>query len=260
MVRNALSSPPCLTNGKRRQIMNTALAQQPRLNLAGKLVSELPDRLVWSKTGFEAGLSLDQIIRWKELQRQAGKGSFYWGVGNKPSDANLSLLSQYSPSIPILFSKQKNQSASPNERPIDLWTHFINGKQERPLPDGVAITSAAMKSGKPKPCHYALVCHSDDRLEIRRGIGFDVGEYRNLTGGTPIGNSQVTSAIERRPAGMHCRLYNEGFWATLRKPYAVKLTQPIRLTGAQVEEQRQMLQSTVTIVSDLMNFLTRIRR
>ena len=49
-----------------------------------------PKVFCWSKIGPEAGLTLDQIIRWKELQRSLSGGIFFWGVGGTPSQEKQS--------------------------------------------------------------------------------------------------------------------------------------------------------------------------
>ena len=40
------------------------------------------DAFVWTKMGVESGEDLAKIIRRKESERIAGRGIFWWGIGN----------------------------------------------------------------------------------------------------------------------------------------------------------------------------------
>jgi hypothetical protein len=66
-------------NGKRgRSLMNVA-SSTPTVDFRGS------DELIcWTRMQSEAGQQLDAIMSRKELERRAGGGIFFWGVGNPP--------------------------------------------------------------------------------------------------------------------------------------------------------------------------------
>jgi len=52
----------------------------------------IPDQFVWTKMQTNAGESLENIIRRKELERKAGNGIFWWGVGESKGPAIKKLI------------------------------------------------------------------------------------------------------------------------------------------------------------------------
>jgi hypothetical protein len=46
-----------------------------------------PAAFVWTKIQAEAGETLDRILGRKELERLAGNGSFWWGIGESKARA-----------------------------------------------------------------------------------------------------------------------------------------------------------------------------
>ena len=71
-----------------------------------------PDRFVWTKIQAEAGEPIQNILRRKELERRAGNGLFWWGIGESKGAA-IGELIQTDPSPAVLFSIMRSAAAPP---------------------------------------------------------------------------------------------------------------------------------------------------
>jgi hypothetical protein len=219
---------------------------------------QLPEALVWSKVGPEAGLTVDAILRWKELQRQLGDGLFFWGIGTSIKSGKVAQVHRRCGHASVLFSIQPSAAKASDQNPsaICLWSHFIDGVgREQPVPNGACVTS---KAGNGKSKHYALICKTSTPLRIRRDIDFDVGAYKNLDGGA-IGNSQVTAVIEKCEPPKKVRAYPIGFMASLDQPYVATLTKPKLLTQSQAAQQRALMNSGNINIEQFGAFLSDLR-
>ena len=149
----------------------------------------------WSRMQTEAGQRLESIVDRKELERRAGKGVFLWGVGNAPPLIAGTLARAGLP-IRVIFSIMKSRPKLVDVRPskVVVWRRYIDASGvERDLPPHTLVTSRAETDTGPKRAHYALMCYSQDPLELRvGGATFDSTAFRNAGGtGAPVGNSQV---------------------------------------------------------------------
>ncbi|MFB6460850.1 hypothetical protein [Bradyrhizobium tunisiense] len=192
------------------------------------------DELVcWSRMQSEAGQSLAQIIERKEHERLAGKGLFFWGVGNAPSASINSLARMLTP-VSVIFSimkgKPKQIDASPSRTLV--WRRYIDlFGIERDLPEHVLVTSRGATKSASKKRHYALMCHREMPLEIQRGCSFDASAYRNVSSaGGPVGSSQVTALLRRVSAQSSSSDYEINLTAQLTGSYWVRLSCPTLLT------------------------------
>lgn len=202
--------------------------------------------LCWTRMQSEAGQGLEEIIARKEAERQAGTGLFFWGVGNAPATA-IRTLARCEIAVPVIFSIMKSRPKPADVAPeaTVAWTRFIDAHGvERPLPDHVLVTSRRDSAGGPKQTHFALMCFSEEPLELRRGTSFDHCAYRNAGGlGAPVGASQVTALLQqlREPA---TGSYEVNLQAMLTGSYWVKLTGPVALPspsksgGADIQDTR----------------------
>jgi hypothetical protein len=185
-------------------------------------------RVCWTRMQAEAGEGLARIVRRKDLERRAGKGIFFWGVGNAPSRA-IPALARAGAAIDVLFSvmksKPKTQDLAPSR--VVAWQNYVDlDGVIKPIPANVLVTSRANSRNH----HYALVCQSEIALDVSDQGPFDVSAYRNYGAGGAVGASQVTALLERcapdeTPAyrvAMRARLTG-GFW--------VKLVDPIEVAG-----------------------------
>lgn len=136
------------------------------LGVVGSPSEKVPSRLTriicWSRMQTEAGQPLHQIVRRKELERQANGGVFVWGVGNPPAKAVRQLALSGDP-IDAVFSVMKSRPKSVDVAPeaVFLWRGYIDqdGRHCR-LPEGSIVTSRSNTQVGTKSAHYALVCRS----------------------------------------------------------------------------------------------------
>jgi hypothetical protein len=192
------------------------------------------DELVcWSRMQSEAGQSLADIIGRKERERRAGKGLFFWGVGNAPSSSTNSLARMLTP-VSVVFSimKGKPKQIDVNPSRTLVWRKYIDlYGVERELPEHVLITSRGETKSTSKKRHYALMCHRERPLEIEHGCAFDASAYRNVSSaGGPVGSSQVTALLRRVATPSDNSSYEINLTAQLTGSYWVRLSCPTHLT------------------------------
>jgi hypothetical protein len=191
----------------------------------------------WSRMQTEAGQGLASIIERKELERQAGGGSFLWGVGNAPA-VIASVLSRAAVPVRAVFSVMKSKPKLVDIAPTRTvaWRRYVDAHGvDRPLPPHALVTSRGDSAGGAKRTHYALMCRSDTPLELRRGETFDPSAFRNAGGtGAPVGASQVTALIKRVGEDHEATDYEANITAWLADSYWVRLTDPVELDGARL--------------------------
>jgi len=193
------------------------------------------DYIVWTRMQSEAGQNLSDIVDRKEREREAGKGIFFWGVGNAPSKM-INALARTKVDISVVFSRMKSPPKDVDQKPatIVLWKNFIDCEGRlRELPPHTLITSRGETKSRRKRVHYALQCFSAKPLKIaENGKTFDPLIFRNAGGtGAPVGNSQVTSLLlPAENAKFDCNsAYSVNMQSTLTGSYWVKLVDPIPL-------------------------------
>lgn len=192
------------------------------------------DFLCWSRMQAEAGQELSSILARKENERRAGGGLFFWGVGNAPSTL-IGALARMKKNIPVVFSIMKSRPKPADSSPSSLlvWRRFVDlYGVERPLPPHALITSRGdSETGSRKTRHYALMCWSEDELQIKRGVPFDHNAYRNAgPNGAPVGASQVTALLTPAHKLSGDAQYEANLEATLAGSYWVRLADPVKLT------------------------------
>ena len=181
----------------------------------------------------ESGQQLEKIIERKEAERLAGRGVFFWGIGN-PLGGKVTALGRRTSRPKILFSvmrsKPKRADAAPAQ--VLLWNFSVGPRGTiEPLPEHVVVVSRGAHEGKEKAAHYALVCHSPEPLELRPLGSFDPSGFRNLGSSNPrVGASQVTAVLERHVAAAAEGLYEINMVAELVPPYFVRLAGAVPLT------------------------------
>ena len=192
-------------------------------------VGHVGEHVCWTRMQAESGEGLARILRRKDLERRAGVGLFFWGIGNAPSRA-IPALVRTAATVHVLFSVMKSRPKAHDVAPsrVLAWQSYVNADGiVRPLPVHVLVTSRAGS----RNCHYALVCHSEAPLDMADEGPFDPAAFRNYGGGGAVGTSQVTALLERRAAdersdyrvAMRARLV-EGFWVKLVDPVEVPLS------------------------------------
>jgi hypothetical protein len=196
---------------------------------------EIPELFCWTKVGAESGEGLEALLRRKELERQAGQGTFYWGVGNSvgPAVTELAIDGRHPA---VMFSQMRPASpakAQAEPGALLLWRSCLDrwGKVHA-LPEHVLITSRAPADpgSQPRP-HYALVCHTDEPLSAQAKGVMRFNELINYSTGRPLGYSHVTTLVKRRTAGAPPGgpEYPVLMVAALQPPYIVELQDPLPL-------------------------------
>jgi len=193
--------------------------------------------LCWTRMQVEAGQALETIVGRKEVERQAGNGLFFWGVGNAPSTA-INALARLGIAIPLIFSVMKSKPKAMDVAPsrIVAWTAFIDryGKK-RLLPNHAVVTSRGDSPSRVKTHHYALMCHSDQPLRISRGTPFHVDAYRNASAsGGKVGASQVTALLKPTGECVGDAGYEINLSASLTDSYWVKLVDPVEVSRSKL--------------------------
>lgn len=208
----------------------------------------------WTRMHAEAGQEMGRIVERKELERRAGQGTFFWGVGSAPPSA-VPVLSRTGNTIPLLFSVMKSRPKPQDKAPerVLAWRRFVDHSGVvRPLPPHALVTSRATT----RTYHYALVCRSDRPLALADLGWFDPAAYRNIGGtGAVIGASQVT-ALLRKSGASQAGGYKVAMSASLCGDLWVKLVDPVELGAAERAEVR-----TVSLLDPVgwLEFARRIR-
>jgi hypothetical protein len=226
----------CTIIGKRMTRMHALLPPADwRHNPAFGTVGQSSEVLCWSRMQAEAGQELTAIMARKELERLAGDGLFFWGVGNAPSRA-VGQLARIGHEIDVLFSVMKSRPKAVDSKPGELviWRRFIDAHGvEQPMPPHALVTSRGKTRSGTKRSHYALVCRSERPLTLSDFGSFDPSAYRNVSGkGAPVGASQVTALLRRVGCNGESPDYRINAMAKLTKSYWVKLVDPLPMSRA----------------------------
>jgi len=225
-----------------------------------------PELVCWTRMQSEAGQGLEGIVARKELERRAGDGVFFWGVGNAAAVAT-SIYARLGVSVPVIFSVMKGRPKAVDASPRSLlvWRRYVDMYgAERELPAQALITSRGETDAGDKKRHYALMCRSLAPLKLGKGVRFDPAAFRNVGGnGGPIGASQVTALIQRvQPDGVGD--YEANISAELTGSYWVRLTDPVMLDVSSVECVEHVVEGAsprewIRLVADLRERPQRLR-
>ena len=187
--------------------------------------------------GSEAGQSLADIIRRKDLERQCGDGIFAWGIGNSvgPSIKYAKIAEQIA-ELDALFTPMKAAPKFIDTTPssVVMWLGYHTDDGEvASLPRHMLVTSRGhYGAGTDKRSHYALICRSQHSLASQGEQGaFDHHAVRNLVTSNPVGASQVTSVVRYDENHSQEGSYPVLFRARLTGEAFVRLAVPVLLTG-----------------------------
>lgn len=197
----------------------------------------------------EAGQPLELILARKELERAAGDGLFFWGVGTSLGRRLFALVKMVSrPRVlfSVMRAKPKAQDALPDA--VALWASYTDALgRTRRLPSHALVLSRASTQRGPKGHHYALACHSEHSVRLEPAGTIQLGHFRNWGSDNPrIGSSQVTAIIEHRPTAEEGPMYGVDLVADLADPYFVRLEEPVLVPS----NERDLLESLVHRISD----------
>jgi hypothetical protein len=208
-------------------------------------------QFVWTKMQTESGIALPNILALKEMERLAGNGIFWWGIGSSLGPAIQEAAEAAGGMLPILFSlmlaRPQKKDTAPDE--VFIWTAWhdhVGGI--RAIPKHVLEFS---RGHDKKKHHYALVCRSNVPLTIGYHGPFDPSRYRTASGKRPA-DSQVTTLLEGSlDESQFPGNYHFGFRAVLIKPWAVKLAEPRRLESRERNLLDAWNRSWATFVASL---------
>ena len=195
------------------------------------MAGQIPDKFVWTKMGFDAGETLENIVRRKELERRSGEGAFenvfWWGVGESRGEAIRKHLVDEVENPEVLFSKMLSDSQQRDKKDglSLIWQSYWDNGKERPIPCHVIVHSRLTGS------HRAIVCRSRRPLRLSGRVSFCKSELRNLKKdggeGQEPGNSQTTSVVSYSPnSEKRTGPYRDVLRADLVDPYFVELACP----------------------------------
>lgn len=210
----------------------------------------LAERICWTRMQTEAGEQLVRIVQRKDLERRAGDGVFFWGVGNAPSRAMPRLLQECS-TIDVVFSLMKSRPKRQDVKPLQIlsWRQYVDvDGTVKPLPSHVLVTSRAGR----RNYHYALICYLEKSLAVADQGPFDPRAYRNVGGGA-VGASQVTALLERDGPDGNAE-YRIAMRARLTLGSWVKLVDPVEVSEIgrrKIEEEAPDVDSWLKVVKYL---------
>jgi hypothetical protein len=195
----------------------------------------LPACFCWSRFGTEAGQAIEQIFQRKEQERVANAGLFFWGIGNAIGPSIRELLRR-AQKPEVLFSPIRSTPRLKDSWPpaVVAWTsaETLEGTSFA-LPHQSLVTSRHDPLA-PKAAHYALVCFSEEPLELSRCDGIIAFAcVRNLLTGRPVASSQVTAVVEHRlTCASGVPTYDVVVRTRLVYPYFLRLRNPLLLASA----------------------------
>lgn len=192
-----------------------------------------PSVFCWTKMQAEAGQPLEMIIARKELERVAGGGVFFWGIGNSLRPRIKELI-RHTSEPKIFFSpmrsKPKIADHSPNT--VVCWTEYLDLDGRRhALPPYALVLSRGNTPRGMKAKHYALVCRSDEPLSMKRMGAIDTGHCHNWRSANHlVGTSQVSAVLEHHHSEVRNTQYEVVIRAALVAPFFVTLVNPVLVT------------------------------
>lgn len=234
--------------------------------------ASVPPSFVWTRMQAEAGQPLERILRRKELERRAGGGIFFWGIGSALGNGLRSLLAGgYSPRVvfSVMRSRPKMQDVAPDA--VLVWTSYETPSGELCLiPEQALVLSRATTPTGDKRRHYALVCQSDEPLHLRQIGSLDASHLRNIgESASRVGSSQVTAVVThttmldgstdaRQLSDSSGPAYEVNLLATLAQPHFVRLANP-RLVPRELLELVSEMPAQAQSVPDWLTLCRLIR-
>lgn len=201
----------------------------------GPSTDSIPEAFCWAKVAWDDEQSTGEIIRRKELERQAGEGVFAWGIGNAIEGAARSARALMHPRpLEVLFTGMRQAPkpviSSSASRLLWLGYYLLGSDELRPLPTSMVITS------RNQPCsvddrrgRYALICMSPISLsESGQAVSISNGRLRNLVSTRPVATSQMTSVVRHDRGALGGLSYSLLFRASLVE--VIRLAAPVSLT------------------------------
>ena len=198
----------------------------------------------WTRFGTESGMTVEQIVRRKEMERRAS-GLFVWGIGNALGGA-IGELRGRDADASALFSPMAGRAAAHDSAPdaVVAWRSYRDAAGlTKPLPPGVLVVSRALSATGGAKRSYGLFCSTTSPLALQPQSEIEIGMLRNLTGTKWVGDQQTTAVVRVDPSGHPRRRYPVSLIARLVEPYYAEMLQPIPLSNAQVARTHEVAMS-----------------
>ena len=214
---------------------------------------DIPNFFCWSKVGDEAGEPIARIVARKEEARRLDGGEFLWGIGQSVGQGVRILVDRVE-RPEVLFTNMASQAKEQDRNPgaTALWTHALGLDGRRyEMPVHSLVTSRYdFDAPRPKRRHWALVCRTDDAIDLQRHmLSFRGVDVLNIERRTSVGGSQVTAAVEYAPSGLSGQTrYRVRFRVDLVAPYVLDLSQPVRVP---VDLQARLKDGDLSVFEDL---------
>lgn len=204
----------------------------------------LPAAFCWTRFGTESGMSVEQIIRRKEMERRAS-GLFVWGIGNALGAAIGDLCGRDADAS-ALFSPMAGRAAAHDSAPdaVVAWRSYRDAiGSTSPLPPGVLVVSRASSATGGTKRYYGLFCSTTSPLALQPQTELEIGMLRNLTGTKWVGDQQTTAVVAVDPSGRPRRRYPVSLIARLVEPYYAEMLEPVPLSDMQVARTHEVAMS-----------------
>ena len=187
---------------------------------------QIPDYFCWTRFGTEAGENIHSILNRKEIERTKNNGIFLWGIGNAISPS-IKRLINLTNEPDVIFSPIKSKPKLADVKPAIkvAWKSGITVGGERYVVPRYSIVTSRLNN---RGFHYALVCYTENRLEITNVNGRVYSEnLKNILTGNKVGASQVTAVVKNDKLGNLeiGNTYDIAFKAKLVYPYFIKLSE-----------------------------------
>jgi hypothetical protein len=216
----------------------------------------IPTAFIWTKIGPDSSQSVDPILRRKELERLAGDGVFWRGVGEISAPNSVREAWRIAHTRTVLATETRlatktrqnptvNNRRISNDNPIFTWSHFDHEGRIKRIPSHVVVTSDKPNS------YYALVCSTETTaLSHFEGTPLWASTYEHLTTKKPITpqHRQNTFPVRHVSSSKIGKPYYVAFRARLQEPYyCVQLHGQRELSEQEVEQLHSISEDGVSV-------------
>jgi hypothetical protein len=226
----------------------TSRSDQPRVATQGSSDSDpetvLPSVFCWTRFGTESGMSVEQIVRRKEMERRVS-GLFVWGIGNALGAA-IDELRAGDADASAFFSPMAGRAAAHDSAPdaVVAWRSYRDATGlTKALPPGILVVSRASSATGGTKRYYGLFCSTTSPLALQPQSAIEIGMLRNLTGTKWVGDQQTTAVVVVDPSGRPRRRYPVSLIARLVEPYYAEMLEPVPLSDEQVARTHEVAAS-----------------
>jgi hypothetical protein len=189
----------------------------------------VPSAFCWTRFGTEAGETIQSILLRKDRERRDNAGVFLWGIGNSVAPGIAALIREVA-NPEVLFSPIKGPPRKVDVEPAHIveWrsAESMDGRQFM-LPTTFHVRGGSQS--ETLSARYALVCRSEEPLDVADHGRLRFANLCNLLSGSPVGASQVTAVVRRTPSVEASGDYLIALRARLVPPFFIRLRDPVAM-------------------------------